>query len=294
MKKILLTGGSGFIGRNVIDYYRDSKDYQIFAPSSKELDCTNQNAVYECLKSNKFDYVFNFAVYGDGIDKSKDGTKMLEYNLRMYHNFAEHSDFYEKMIYLGSGAEYNKQYPICSVKEVDVGKTIPVDQYGLMKYTVNRLIEKSSNIYNFRLFGIFGKYEIWYRRFISNICCKSLFGLPLTIRQNVYFDYLFIEDFLQILDKFLKIQHPKFHSYNIVSGKRIDLLSLCNCLNEITGMNNRIIVCNEGFGNEYTASNERINNECKINYTPIEVSMKKMLDYYKTIKEKLDITNLIY
>ena len=294
MKKILLTGGSGFIGRNVIDYYRDSKDYQIFAPSSKELDCTNQNAVYECLKSNKFDYVFNFAVYGDGIDKSKDGTKMLEYNLRMYHNFAEHSDLYDKMIYLGSGAEYNKQYPICSVKEVDIGKTIPVDQYGLMKYTVNRLIEKSSNIYNFRLFGIFGKYEIWYRRFISNICCKSLFGLPLTIRQNVYFDYLFIEDFLQILDKFLKIQHPKFHSYNIVSGKRIDLLSLCNCLNEITGISNRIIVCNEGLGNEYTASNERINNECKINYTPIEVSMKKMLDYYKTIKEKLDITNLIY
>lgn len=294
MKKILLTGGSGFIGRNVIDYYKDSKDYQIFAPSSKELECTNQNAVYEYLKSNKFDYVFNFAVYGDGIDKSKDGTKMLEYNLRMYHNFAEHSEFYEKMIYLGSGAEYNKQYPICSVKEVDVGKTIPVDQYGLMKYTVNRLIEKSSNIYNFRLFGIFGKYEIWYRRFISNICCKSLFGLPLTIKQNVYFDYLFIEDFLQILDKFLKIQHPKFHSYNVVSGKRIDLLSLCNCLNEITGISNRIIVCNEGLGNEYTAANERINNECDINYTPIEVSMKKMLDYYKAIKEKLDITNLIY
>lgn len=294
MKKILLTGGSGFIGRNVIDYYKDSKDYQIFAPSSKELDCTNQNAVYECLKSNKFDYVFNFAVYGDGIDKSKDGTKMLEYNLRMYHNFAEHSDLYDKMIYLGSGAEYNKQYPICSVKEIDIGKTIPVDQYGLMKYTVNSLIEKSLNIYNFRLFGIFGKYEIWYRRFISNICCKSLFGLPLTIRQNVYFDYLFIEDFLQILDKFLKIQHPKFHSYNVVSGKRIDLLSLCNCLNEITGISNRIIVCNEGLGNEYTAANERINNECDINYTPIEVSMKKMLDYYKAIKEKLDITNLIY
>ena len=181
------------------------------------------------------------------------------------------------------------------VEKVDeLGKRIPSEPYGLMKLTVNRMIEKSDNIYNFRLFGIFGKYEMWQRRFISNICCKSLFGLPLTMRQNVYFDYLYIEDFLKILNVFLKTEKPLFHSYNVVSGKRIDLLSLCNTLNAMTGKNDRIIVCNDGLANEYTASNARLLKEIPVNFTPIEKSMEIMYNYYLQLRNSLDISKLIY
>lgn len=293
MKKILLTGGSGFVGRNVIEYFANSNKYEIVAPCSKELDCINQDSVYNYLKNNHFDYVFNFAVYGDGLDKSKDPTKMLEYNLRMYLNFAKYSYMYDRMIYLGSGAEFNKQFPICSVKEEDVGKIIPSEHYGLMKYTVNRMIEKSDNIYNFRLFGIFGKYEP-FNRFISNVCIKSIFDLPLTMRQNVYFDYLFIDDFLKILDKFLELDAPNYHSYNIVSGKRVDLQSICLLLNKLTNKEHRIIICKEGLGNEYTASNERICSEIDIQYTPFEESVKWLYNYYESIKSDIDIGKLLY
>ena len=162
MKKILLTGGSGFIGRNVIDFYKDSNEYDVIAPSSKELDCTDKNAVHEFLKKGHFDYVLNFAV-------PKNDQIMLDNGLRMYLNFSEHSDLFGRMICTGSGAEYDKRFDICSVTEDELGKRIPSDPYGLMKLTVNRMIEKSDNIYNFRLFGIFGKYEMWQRRFISNI-----------------------------------------------------------------------------------------------------------------------------
>lgn len=293
MKKVLLTGGSGFVGRNVIEHYANSDKYEIIAPTSKELNCIDQEAVYTYLKNNRFDYIFNFAVYGDGLDKSKDPTKMLEYNLRMYLNFAKYSDMYDRMIYLGSGAEFNKQFPICSVKEEDVGKIIPSEHYGLMKYTVNRMIEKSDNIYNFRLFGIFGKYEP-FNRFISNVCIKSIFDLPLTMRQNVYFDYLFIDDFLKILDKFLELDAPNYHSYNIVSGKRVDLQSICLLINKLTNKEHRIIICKEGLGNEYTASNERICNEIDIKYTPFEESVKWLYNYYESIKSEIDIGRLLY
>ena len=293
MKKILLTGGSGFVGRNVIEFYKNSAKYEILAPSSKELNCIDQDSVFNYLKNNHVDYVFNFAVYGDGIDKSKDPTKMLEYNLRMYLNFAKYSDMYDRMIYLGSGAEFNKQFPICSVKEEDVGQIIPSEHYGLMKYTVNKMIEDSNNIYNFRLFGIFGKYEP-FNRFISSVCIKSIFDLPLTMRQNVYFDYLFMDDFLQILDKFLELDAPKFHSYNIVSGKRVDLQSICLLLNKLTNKEHRIIICKEGLGNEYTASNERICNEIDIKYTPFEESVKWLYNYYESIKFDIDIGKLLY
>lgn len=40
MGKILVTGGNGFIGKHIIDYLL-SKDYEIFSPSSLELNVTN-------------------------------------------------------------------------------------------------------------------------------------------------------------------------------------------------------------------------------------------------------------
>lgn len=198
--KILITGGSGFVGRNVKEFLeRNNSGYKVLAPSSKELNCLNETEVTQYLKKHKFDYVLHFASYGNSVDKSKDAARILDYNLRIFLNFAKNNLLYGKMYYTGSGAEYDKRYDICSVTEMEVGKTIPVDPYGLMKYTVGQMIEKSTNIYNFRLFGIFGKYEYYPVKFISNICCKAIKGLPLTMRQNVYFDYLWINDFCRML-----------------------------------------------------------------------------------------------
>ncbi|MBQ9983275.1 MAG: NAD-dependent epimerase/dehydratase family protein [Lachnospiraceae bacterium] len=294
-KKILITGGSGFVGRNLYEHLSKNADYEVYAPSSKELNCIDEIAVKQCLQDNNYDFVFNLAVYGDGIDRSKDGTKILQYNLQMFQNFAKYSDLYGKMIYAGSGAEYDKRFPIQKVKEEDIGKTIPVDQYGLMKYTVGQLIENSSNIYNFRLFGIFGKYEYWPIKFISNICCKALFDLPLSVRQNVYFDYLWIDDFLRIVDRFLMLDKPQYHTYNIVSGQAVDLVSLCEQVKAVAKKDLDIIVCKEGLANEYSASNDRINCELGgINYTSIENSVEQLYKWYAERKTELDIYNLLY
>lgn len=293
--KILLTGGSGFVGRNVKEYFL-KKGHDIYAPSSIELDCLDEKKVREYLKFNHFDIVFHFAVYGDGIDKTKDGTKVLEYNLRIFENFFRYSDMYEKMIYTGSGAEYNKQYSIQMVKEDDLkNHAIPADQYGLMKYSINQLIEKSENIYNLRLFGIFGKYEHWKTKFISNLCCKSLKGIPLSIRQNCYFDYLWIDDFCRMLEMFLKLDKPLYHVYNAVRGKKIDLLSLANIVNDVAENRQEIIVCKEGYANEYSACNDRMMQELpNMEYTDIKLSVRKLYLWYQKHIGEIDMHSLIY
>ena len=43
--KILLTGGSGFIGRNIVEFYKTCSDILIDAPNSLELDCLDESAV---------------------------------------------------------------------------------------------------------------------------------------------------------------------------------------------------------------------------------------------------------
>lgn len=293
--KILITGGSGFVGRNVKEYL-EKNGYDVYAPTSKELNCVDEEAVKEHLRENYYDAVLHFAVYGDGIDKLKDGTKSLEYNLRIFTNFANCSTFYGKMIYTGSGAEYDKRFPIEMVREEDMeSHSIPIDQYGLMKYVVNQIIEKSDNIYNLRLFGIFGKYEYWKTKYISNLCCKSLKGLPLTLRKNCYFDYLYIDDFCRMLEAFLKIEKPKHHVYNAVRGERIDLYSLAKVVNEIAECRQEIIVCQEGYANEYTANNDRILQEIPgFEFTDMKVAVRELYLWYKEHQEEIDIYSLIY
>ena len=293
--KILLTGGSGFVGRNVKEYL-EQKGYDIYAPTSLELNCLDEETVKKKLLAEKYDIVLHFAMYGSGIQKSIDETKLLEYNLKIFLNFARYSDLYGKMIYSGSGAEYDKRQPIHMVRENDLPRhTIPTDQYGLMKYIINSIVESSSNIYNLRLFGIFGKYENWKVRYISNICCKSIIGLPLTMRRNCYFDYLWIDDFCCMLEKFIKIDKPIFHTYNAVRGESIDLYKLAEIVNEISENPQRIIICQEGLANEYTANNDRILKEIpNMSFTDMKYAVRQLYLWYQTNIDTIDKYSLIY
>lgn len=294
MIKVLLIGGSGFIGKHIIEHFFDSNKYLIIAPSSKELDAIDEEKVTEYLEKERFDIVLNFAIYGDGIDKKKDGTKMLEYNLRIFLNFEKNSHLYGKMYYAGSGAEYDKRYDIVDVTEDDEGKKIPIDQYGLMRYTIDRLIRRSDNIYGLKIFGIYGIYEQWQKRFISNCCCKAIKGLPLSIRKNKFFDYLYVKDFCCILERLMDIE-PIEHAINVVRGEKIDLFSLAKIVLEVSGKELPIYVCEDGMGNEYTASNNRLIAEIgDFKYTDIKIAIKDMYKWYADNEWIISMSELLY
>ena len=55
-------------------------------------------------------------------------------------------------------------------------------------------------VYELRLFGVFGPYEDWQVRFLSNACARAVWDMPLVIRQNVFFDYLDVDDLGRILE----------------------------------------------------------------------------------------------
>lgn len=288
--KILLTGGSGFIGGNVKEYLQQ-RGYDLCAPSSRELDCLDEESVKRHLQTHYYDVVLHFAYHFD-----TDIGRVLSYNLRIFDNMAKYSNLYGKMINIGSGAEYDKRFPMQMVRETDLQqRSLPADVYGWLKYITNQIIETSDNIYNLRVFGIFGKYENWKLRYISNLCCKSLKGLPLSLRQNCYFDYLWIDDFCRMLEKFMQIECPSYHVYNAVRGEKIDLLSLAHIVNEVADEEREIIVCKEGYGNEYTANNDRVMQEIGgMTYTDMKSSVSQLYKWYKEHQDEIDIESLIY
>lgn len=293
MLRLLLLGGNGFIGRNLQDFFRNRTDISLSAPSSTELDLLNEDAVRRYLQKENFDVVIHAAV-GNPRRNSFSATSELEQDLRMFFNLERYQDLYDRMLYFGSGAEYGKQKEIRSVTEEDLPNNVPVGDYGLAKYIIGRSIEKSKNIYNLRIFGLFGKYEDWRKTFISGACCKVLKGLPITIRQNVLFDFLYIDDFCRVIEWFL-CNTPKYHTYNVTSGRKVDLCFLAEQIKRSAVCNVPVYICKEGLGKEYTASNQRLREEYSgFVVSEWESAIDRLMDYYQSIEDQIDIYSLLY
>lgn len=256
--KIFVTGSTGFIGRNLVEQLINK--YKIHAPTSKELDLFDEDKVYDYLKMHKFDIVIHAATWNATRNSPKDLTKVLPNNLRMFFNLVRCEQHFGKMIYYGSGAEYDRRHWIPKMKEDYFDTHVPADQYGFSKYVMRKYAGKAENIYNLCLFGVFGKYEDWEIRFISNACCKAVWNLPITIKQNVVFDYMYIDDLLDITDWFIR-NTPKEKTYNICTGQTNDLLTLAKKVLKASGKNLDIIIKKEDMGTEYSGDNSRFMHE---------------------------------
>lgn len=283
--KILITGGSGFIGRNLTDQL--SKRYKVDAPSSKELDLCDQTKVRDYLKKQHFDAVIHAATWNATCNSDKDTSKVLTNNTKMFFNIARCSDLYGKMIYFGSGAEYDKRHYVPRMSESYFKTHVPVDEYGFSKYAMAKYAQTVDNIYNLRLFGVFGKHEDWEIRFISNACCKAVYDLPVTVNQNVYFDYLYINDLVNITNIFLT-NSPEDTTFNVCTSRPIDLLSLARKVVRISGKDIEIVVKKDGIGREYSGDNSKMMDFIgDYSFSPIDTYIRELFDWYAERKDSI-------
>jgi UDP-glucose 4-epimerase len=286
--KIFLTGGGGFIGRNIVELLGDKYDF--FYPSSQELDLTNTDAVLDYLKKNNVDIVIHAANVGGNRSRKWEGVDwVLEKNLQMFFNLVRCKDYYKRMIVFGSGAEYDKRNDIVKAKEEDSDKNMPSDYYGFAKYIMAEYARNVDFITHLRLFGVYGKYEDYQIRFISEAICRTFLDMPITINQNVYFDYLYINDFIKILDYFI-INKPKHTFYNVGRGKIIDLMSIAKKVLSLADKNTPIIINKPGLNKEYSCNIDRLKSEIvDPSFTDFNQTLVELRAYYRSIKSKLDL-----
>lgn len=287
MKTVFITGGKGFIGRNLTEALNAS-GYNVLAPSSTELNLLDEKAVDAFMRRQAVDIIVHAANKGGGRD-TMDMHDIVHSNLRMFFNIVKHSDSVEKCIFFGSGAEYGKHKPIVMVDEDEAGAALPLDDYGFYKSVCSRYIEKrDSNMINLRIFACYGKYENYRYKFISNAIVKNLLGMPIHIRQNVLFDYVFVDDLVKMVQWVIESK-TKHCVYNISKGESVALVTLAELINAVAAKPSEIVVDNPGLNLEYTSSNERILKECPMSFLTHKEAIGRLYEYYAENLGSLDL-----
>jgi UDP-glucose 4-epimerase len=287
---ILLTGGSGFIGKNILETMKD--DYTFFAPGHRELDLLDEYAVEAFFQAHDVDVVVHSAVK-PGHRNAKNPTNLYYEDSRMFFNLVRCSSLYRKMIVLSSGAAYDIRCDLCKVTEDFLGRHVPVDEHGFFRHVSGKYIELAENIVELRIFSIFGKYEDYAIRFISNAICKAVYDLPITLRQNRLFDYLYVNDFAPVLDYFIR-NNPHHCAYNVTPDQAIELYALAEKVRAISGKDLPIVVGKPGMGLAYSGDNRRLRQEIPgLRLTPIDDALKELYGWYTENKHLINKDSLL-
>lgn len=287
--KILITGSKGFIGSNLVNAL--SSKYEVHAHDIDTLNLLDPDKTSEYLKSMRFDVIIHTAGWTDKRNSINTSNDVLANNLKMFFNITRNSNYFQKLIYYGSGAEYSRpSHP--RIHETYLGTHIPTDAYGLSKYIMSKHI--SSNIYELILFSIFGPGEDYTIRFISNSICKSIFNMPITIKNDSIYDYVYIDDLVKITEYFIN-HSPSDHRYNISSPQPTSLYSIAQFIKTITFNPYPIIISQQGTNPEYSGDNSRLLSIIpNFKFTPIETAIKSLYQYYLSNKQNIKQSELLF
>jgi GDP-L-fucose synthase len=197
-----------------------ASQYELVAPAHAELDLMNEDAVLEYVRNGHFDVILHAAAK-PGHRAARDPSGIFCANTRIFFNLSRAIDEVSRMIVLGSGAIYDSRFYHPFMKEEEFGFHVPADEHGFSKYVIQQYISRDRRFVDLRLFSVFGRYEEYSIRFISNMIYKALFNLPLTMHQNRRFSYLFVEDLPAIVTHFIENTYV-YDAYN-VTPRRLDV-----------------------------------------------------------------------
>jgi len=222
-----------------------------------------------------------------------DLSRIVETNERMFFNLARDRDLCPRMVFLSSGAVYDAQHHQSRMPETYFDAHVPADEHGFSKYVIAKYIEQAEHIVELRVFGIFGPHEDYAIRFISNAICKTLFGLPVTLRQDREFSYLWVEDLVPVVAHFAT--HEGAHrAYNVAPDEVVSLQNLARLVVEISGKDLPILVGAAGEGTPYSADNARLRSELPgLEFTPVREAIERLYRWYAERRDTIDRSQLL-
>lgn len=245
MKKVLITGGNGFIGRHVKKYLLQ-KGYLVETPGSDELNVTKQED-WDGWKNKKIEHVVHLAgktFVPDSWENPENFIYTNQIGTLQTIKFCRECDI--GMTYI-SAYIYGqpKSNPIAESADVN-----PNNPYAKSKYMAEELCEFfckyfDMNITTLRLFNVYGPGQN--ERFLIPFIVKQALEEEqvITVQDlEPKRDYIYIEDVCRAIE--LSINKTEgYHLFNIGSGESfsvreiIDKVQKMACIDkEVIGKNN--------------------------------------------------------
>lgn len=286
MKKILLTGSEGFVGRHLCESLANRADFQLSCPKQLEVNLTNSLEVAHYIESFQPDVIIHSATSNTvGKDYNSD---VCEQNLRMFFNLLRHRPNDCAIYSLCSGSSYNRENWQEKMEEEYLGTYIPSDGQGFSKFVISSYARHLSDVVILRLFGIFGEYEDYRYKFISNTIAKRLIGQAVTLHKNAVYDYLDVSDFCAIMHKLID-QNIRSGEFNVTPDHSTSLSQIIETIDHCLGTERPYKITNPGYGTPYTGSNKKLKSTlANLTFLPMKESIDRLIGYYRKNIELID------
>ena len=254
-KKILVTGATGFIGKNLVESLKEKFEIYALILDEKEknvipqidyilwktfFDRENEIKTLDGKKLGKIDTVIHLASYGVN-PKDNDIDKMIESNINLTKDLILNLERVscKNIIFTGSGFEYGDKGKVKLKEDMELN---PFSLYGATKVSAfligKKLCESLGiNYINLRLFNIFGEYE-GSNRLIPQIINNYLEGKELNFTAgNQVRDYLYIKDIIEVYEMILEKNIYNNETYNVCSSEEVTIKEFITKVADTIGIN---------------------------------------------------------
>ncbi|MCD4668979.1 MAG: GDP-L-fucose synthase [Actinomycetia bacterium] len=259
-KKIVVTGGAGFLGKYVIEKLKDRGCSNIFIPKIEEYDLRNLNDIIKIYKLAKADIVIHLAAVVGGIGANRENPGSYFYdNLIMGIQLIEEArkSGIEKFVAIGTICAYPKFTPV-PFKEEDLWNGYPEETnapYGLAKKMLLVQSQAYRQQYGFNSIfllpvNLYGPND--------NFDPKSSHVIPALIKKfyeakinndpevivwgtgNATREFFYVEDCAEAIVLATE-KYDKPDPVNIGAGFEISIKNLANLIGEIIGFKGKIV-----------------------------------------------------
>lgn len=290
MKRVFLTGSEGFVGRNLLEALSRRNDFVLCFPKQCDVDLTDSADVARCLDAFHPDLIIHSAT-SNTVGKGYD-SNVCEQNLRMFFNLLRHRPQGCLIYTLCSGSSYNRENWAEKMTEDYLGVHIPADSQGFSKFVIASYAKHLEDVVTLRLFGIFGKYEDYRYKFISNTITKRLAGLDVTLFRDAIYDYLDVTDFCSIIEQLFN-RNVRTGDFNVTPDDSIKLSQVIETVDHCLGINKGYQIANPGLGKTYTGCNKKLRAILdNFQFSPIEVSIRRLVSHYTNNRQEIDCESL--
>lgn len=292
-KKILLIGGSGFIGSNIIIKFLEYKLGKILNLDSS----ISQNLVkteyvdiiipgITKIRSFEPDYVIHLASLPEQgtIQNPNFGHKV---NIGGLSNTLEELIDYSKLkkfIYLSDYKIYQDTPPF-----KENSNTFPSNEYLRQKIEAEKIIKKYADEYGIpylilRVSNIYGEYARDNNSFIEEAITSAIQKKEIIIKDNSIYDYLYISDLIKAI--ILSFENAFNGTLNIGSGIGYSRENLARYIKELLGQDIKIENIPGTENNQRVYINDIIQAKNILSWDPkttIQNGIRETIKYFKEV-----------